>query len=273
MPVRSPRSAVSSAAPAGPRGARAPQKRAARRRPPEETRQLLLEAATRVFRHHHPDEVGLKEVAREAGVSHALITHYFGSFGGLVDAALELRVTVLREQILARLAQGGGLERPGDLLATLFEALEDPVHKRLWMWALATDRIAARDFFPLRQQGLRLVAEQIAASVAAATGVPAAALFPEAERTVLAGVAAAYGYAVGRQALVGALGKTPSRELDRGLQDSLGEMMRGHLLRHAETIGEDAGSGPAAAPRRPRAAAGEGRRAGRAGRAGRAREE
>lgn len=241
MPPRLPRSARPSAPPraAGPgravaRAGKAPERPVARRRPPEEARQLLLDAATRVFRHHHPDEVGLKEVAREAGVSHALITHYFGSFGGLVDAALERRVAMLREQILRGLAEGGGLERPGDLLATLFEALEDPVHKRLWMWAMATDRIAARDFFPLRQQGLRLVAERISSSVAAATGVDAAVIFPEAERTVLAGVSAAYGYTVGKQALLGALGKSPSRELDRAVQDSLGEMMRGHLLRYAE---------------------------------------
>jgi len=207
---------------------------AARRRPPEAARREILEAAMRVFRHHHPDEVGLKEVAREAGVSHALITHYFGSFGGLCDAALELRVVALRELMIARMSLAGGLDRPGELLATLFEALEDPVHKRLWMWALATERTSAHDFFPLRQQGLRLVAERVASSIAAATGAEATAILPETERTLLAGVAAAYGYTVGRQALVGALGKQPSRELDRALQDSLGEMMREHLLRHAE---------------------------------------
>lgn len=247
--MRSPRSAAPAAS-AKKRGGKASEKAAARRRPPEEARQLLLEAATRVFRHHHPEEVGLKEVAREAGVSHALITHYFGSFGGLVDAALESRVTVLREQILRRLAEPGAVERPGELLATLFEALEDPVHKRLWMWAMATDRLAARDFFPLRQQGLRLVAERIAASIAAAVGVETSAIYPEAERTVLAGVASAYGYSVGKHALVGALGKSPSRELDHAMQDSLGEMMRGHLLRYAETVKAKASKTAKAEPAR-----------------------
>lgn len=227
MPANAPR--PSSSAPA-----KGKAKAAARRRPPEAARREILEAAMRVFRHHHPDEVGLKEVAREAGVSHALITHYFGSFGGLCDAALELRVVALRELMIARIAAAGGLDNPGDLLATLFEALEDPVHKRLWMWALATERTSAHDFFPLRQQGLRLCAEQVATSIALATGAEASLLQPEVERTLLAGVAAAYGYTIGRQALVGALGKPPSRELDRALQNSLGEMMREHLLRHAE---------------------------------------
>ena len=103
------------------RGRREPRKR----RAPAEARQQIVEAAVRVFRHHHPDEVGLKEIAREAGVSHALITHYFGSYAGLLDAALESRVTALREHIAQRLSELG-IERPGELISTLFEALEDP---------------------------------------------------------------------------------------------------------------------------------------------------
>lgn len=189
-----------------------------------------------MFAAHHPDEVGLKEVAREAGVSHALITHYFGSFGGLVDAVLESRVVALRELMLGRISSAGGLDRPGELLGTLFEALADPVYKRLWMWALATERASSGDFFPLRHQGLRLISEQVATSVATTTGVAASALQPEVERTLLAGVAAAYGYTMGKQALVGALGKQPSRELDRALEESLGEMMREHVLRHAASL-------------------------------------
>jgi AcrR family transcriptional regulator len=238
MPARSSRGAASSGSGAraipGARGK--PRKPAQKRRPPEEARQALLEAALRVFRDHHPDEVGLKEVAREAGVSHALVTHYFGSFGGLVDAVLESRVVALREQMLGRLSAAGALERPGELLGTLFEALADPVYKRLWVWALATERAAAADFFPLRHQGLRLVVEQVTASVAATTGASASALQPEVERTLLAGVAAAYGYTMGKQALVGALGKPPSREMDRALEQSLGDMMREHVLRHAESL-------------------------------------
>jgi AcrR family transcriptional regulator len=180
-------SAASAASASGDRGK--PRRAAQKRREPQEARRQLLEAATRVFREHHPDAVGLKEVAREAGVSHALVTHYFGSFGGLVDAVLEGHVSALRERMLARMAVAGGLERPGELLATFFEGLEDPVHKRLWMWAVATERAAAGDFFPLRHQGMRLVCEQIAASICESTGADRAALLPEIERTLLAGVA------------------------------------------------------------------------------------
>src|SRR5260221_14507830 len=60
-----------------------------RRRTPEVARQELLDAAERVFTEFHPDQVGLKQVAREAGVSHALITHYFGTYGGVIERGPE----------------------------------------------------------------------------------------------------------------------------------------------------------------------------------------
>ena len=61
------------------------------RRSPDEARTLILDAADRVFAKKLPDAVGLKDVAREAGVSHALVTHYFGTYDGLVEATLERR--------------------------------------------------------------------------------------------------------------------------------------------------------------------------------------
>jgi AcrR family transcriptional regulator len=61
------------------------------RRTPEEARTLILDAADSVFREHLPDVVGLKDVARAAGVSHALVTHYFGTYAGLVAACSRRR--------------------------------------------------------------------------------------------------------------------------------------------------------------------------------------
>src|SRR5438128_1297088 len=93
-----PRRAAAAAAPPG-----------RRRRPPELARQEILDAAERVFARFQPDQVGLKEVAREAGVSHALITHYFGTYAGLVEAALERRNRATREAALARLREPSAL--------------------------------------------------------------------------------------------------------------------------------------------------------------------
>src|SRR5687768_3387856 len=87
-----------------------------RRRSPELARQEILDASERVFVDFQPDQVGLKEVAREAGVSHALITHYFGTFANMIEAVLERRVGGLRARILEKLRDTQGvLSRPGEL--------------------------------------------------------------------------------------------------------------------------------------------------------------
>src|SRR5687767_8513778 len=104
---------------------RADRKIERRRRSPEVARQELLDAAERVFSQSSPDEVGLKEVAREAGVSHALITHYFGTYAGLIEATLHRRLIALRETMVARLSEAEMLSRPEELLAILFRTFED----------------------------------------------------------------------------------------------------------------------------------------------------
>jgi AcrR family transcriptional regulator len=209
-----------------------------RRRTPDDARRELLAAAERVFAAHPPDAVGLKEIARAAGVSHALITHYFGTYGGLVDAVLARRLDALRDAVLARVQVAGALARPGELLAILFAALEDPVHKRLWIWSLAGERASAQDFLPLHHEGLRQLAVAIASAIGAEHGGHAERLLAAVEQTLLLGLAAAYGYAIGKPALVGALGRVPSPAFDRELQDTLGEMMREHLRRVAAGQGD-----------------------------------
>jgi AcrR family transcriptional regulator len=49
------------------------------RRPPEDRRADILAASQRVFAHASYDQIGMADVAREAGVSRALVNHYFGS--------------------------------------------------------------------------------------------------------------------------------------------------------------------------------------------------
>src|ERR1041384_1920978 len=121
-----------------------------RRRPsPELARQEILDAAERVLASVQPDQVGLKEVAREAGVSHALITHYFGTYAGLLEATLERRNRATREEALVRLREPDALSRPGELLELLFRMLQDPVHLRLMRWMLARERPAAGHAFAL----------------------------------------------------------------------------------------------------------------------------
>jgi TetR/AcrR family transcriptional regulator, repressor for neighboring sulfatase len=197
-----------------------------RRRAPELARVEILDAAERVFIEFQPDQVGLKDVARAAGVSHALITHYFGTYAGLIEAALERRIRTLRETMLSRLREAGALARPAELLTVLFRGLEDPVHLRLTKWLLASERPSAAHAFALRDHGLQLVAHQVAA-----------ALDPRAtpdqigtiEMALLAAVSAAYGYAIGKYALAGALGREPSIVLDEEVLKTLAAMVETYL--------------------------------------------
>ena len=77
---------------------RSPRKRV--RRNPEQARANILEAAIRVLSKQGPDAVGLKEVAAEAGVSHALVTHYFKTYETLVDATVQEAMLRLRTRLI-----------------------------------------------------------------------------------------------------------------------------------------------------------------------------
>lgn len=197
-----------------------------RRRSPELARQEILDAAERVFAASQPDQVGLKEVAGEAGVSHALITHYFGTYAGLLEATLERRLRKTRELVLARLREPEVLGRPDELLEILFRTLQDPVHLRLMRWMLASERPAASRALGLQDRGLAIIAEQVARSLAPE---PSRELLQHIEVTLLTAVSAAYGYALSKHALIAALGRQPSHELDDQVRETLAQMVLAHL--------------------------------------------
>ncbi len=199
---------------------------ARRRRSPEEARLEILDAADRVFVEFQPDQVGLKDVGREAGVSHALITHYFGTYAGLIEAALERRIRALRETMMEKLRQAGALSRPSELIGMLFSALEDPVHLRLMRWMLASERPSAAHAFGLQAQGLQVISLQVATALDPA---PSKAMIDKVELALLTAVSAAYGYALAKYALVGGLGRQASAELDAEVQRTLAAMVQAHL--------------------------------------------
>jgi AcrR family transcriptional regulator len=203
---------------------------ARRRRDPATARQELLDAAERVFAHHQPDRVGLKEVAREAGVSHALITHYFGTYAGLVEATLERRVRTLRERMMARLREAGALSRPAELLGMLFDQLEDPVHLRLMKWMVANERPGVH-LLALQEHGVQLIARQVAQAL---LPEPPPAMLATLELTLATAVAAAFGWALSKYAISGAIGRPVTPALQDGMRTTLAGMVRTYLR---ETIG------------------------------------
>lgn len=174
------------------------------RRSPEAARALLLSAAQKLLAHSGPDAVGLKDVAREAGVSHALVTHYFGTIDALVDAALEAHANEQRaglvERILAHPEDG-----PREWMQHYFDWVSRPITARLLAWALVTGRTKRDDFFSRRHRGARRVVE----AVIARTGGEGATTFSRAdlEFVVLLLLAAPHGYALGKTAFWSSLGK------------------------------------------------------------------
>jgi AcrR family transcriptional regulator len=194
------------------------------RRSPEEARAHILDAAERVFAEHLPDVVGLKDVAREAGVSHALVTHYFGTYTALVEAALQRRFERLRDRLMGDLA--ALFEGKPDVAAILAAyrrgiaaAAGDPVTARLATWAVLSGRAAADDFFSHRLQGLKLLADALAAR----SSLPREDL----EFCIVASFAMAITSQLGRQAIAGGLGV---RSID-GLEERTTEMIDAFLRR------------------------------------------
>ena len=138
-------------------------RRTGTRRAPAEARALILAGAERVFSKFMPDEVGLRDVAEETGVSHALLTHYFGTYNALVEATLDRRVEALRGVVLERLLGSSVGELP--LVPVLRSLMDDRLTMRLITWSILSGRARSPDFFVSRVQGLKLIVTAIEAGI------------------------------------------------------------------------------------------------------------
>jgi len=203
------------------------------RRDPEAARQLILAAAATVFSHQSPDIVGLKDVAREAGVSHALVTHYFGTYDALVDAVLERRIADVRERAITGLKTLGPGESPTSLIARLAPAMMDATTMRLIGWALLSGRLARDDFFPARARGLRQLADAIELYLVHSKQNPVPR--DEIEFALLTVIATTFGYSVGKAAFAVALGRTESEIDDDRFRQFLAELVHGALVEKKPT--------------------------------------
>jgi len=197
-----------------------PKKRA--RRSPEEARALILSAAERVFAKHLPDVVGLKDIAKEAGVSHALVTHYFGTYDALVEATLEKRFHAVRATLLPSLLHLIAAEADVASMLTLHrrairEAAADPTTVRLAAWAVLSRRLEADDFFPHRMQGLKLIADAIEGRSKVSR--------EDLEFVLVASFALSVVWTFGKRAFAGSLGRKPSAALDEGFEERATRMI------------------------------------------------
>jgi AcrR family transcriptional regulator len=113
------------------------------RRAPEDARVHILDAADAVFARELPDAVGLRDIAEEAGVSHGLVTHYFGTYDGVIAAAIDRRLARAQETAFARLAQLTFAADEIPLLGVLTDLLADRTLTRLVVWSFLTGRDSA----------------------------------------------------------------------------------------------------------------------------------
>ena len=131
------------------------------------------------------------------------------------------RIRLLRETALAKLAAADGISDASALVDVLFTALQDPLYVRLSLWALASEHPQGSDFFPFREQGMRIFAEALAARIL--HDRPALAPGPLRDRVEQALVLAnsvAFGYTIGREAWMGALGASEPRPRRRSTPGS-----------------------------------------------------
>jgi TetR/AcrR family transcriptional regulator, repressor for neighboring sulfatase len=200
------------------------------RRNPEEARELILDAADRVFATKLPDVAGLKDVAKAAGVTHGLVTHYFGTYDALVEATLERRFHKLRAHLLPTMVRLVGEEADARKMLdahrrAVTEVVSDPAMVRLGIWAVLSGRANAGDFFPHRMQGLKLLADALAARSKARR--------EDIEVALVTTFALAVVWKAAAPAIAGAMGKTPSKGLDAWFEARTADMLDAYLDRSA----------------------------------------
>ena len=175
-------------------------------------------AAKSLLAAHGPDAVGLKDVAREAGVSHALVSHYFGTYGALVEAVMASHQQATRADLFARMAASPD-EGPEGWIEHAFLAIAHPLYGRLAAWAVLSGRLDSEGFFARREQGLRLVVDVLEQRLAGAVSRE------RLERLVLVVLTSAIGYSMGRTAMWGALGKDATKDRDAAFRAELGALI------------------------------------------------
>ncbi|MEZ4452293.1 MAG: helix-turn-helix domain-containing protein [Nannocystaceae bacterium] len=193
--------------------------RTRRRRRPEEAREAILSAADRLLVAHGPEAVGLAAVAREVGVSHGLVTHYFGTFAGLVREVFVRRnrvaaATVLEQVIVARERQD-----LDDLARYVIDFVTDEVRARLFLWLRFNDPGGT---FGQGANLLRALVDAIERELPLLGERDRPRISREAlEDVVLLTLAAGHGYAIGKRPWLRALGREDEAAADEAFRRAL----------------------------------------------------
>lgn len=177
--------------------------RTRRRRTPQQARDEILDAATELIARNGPDGVGLRQVADSVGVTHGLVTHYFGTYAALVRAVLRRETERAREQVRAQLRADQGLPKANAMTEVLTKTLADERHVRLFAWSQLHPE------GPSTSPGLTELVDAMQAGIQAAVPAPQAPSRERIEVVVLLALSATYGYTLGRQTWLTGLGHDP----------------------------------------------------------------
>lgn len=104
----------------------------------DERRDLLLERATRLFAEHGYERLSMAQLAREAGISKALLYHYFPSKRRLFEAALADGAEELRRRV-----EPDPGRPPAEQLATTLDAFLRWVQERPAAYATLVESAGA----------------------------------------------------------------------------------------------------------------------------------
>lgn len=205
-----------------------------KRRSPEDAKTHLLDAAERVFLERSPDSVGLRDIAGEAGVSHGLITHYFKTYEGLVEAVFNRRTAQTAQRVVQRFAEMGSTPSAEEIVQLMLSIVSEPVHLRLVAWSMLTGRALQPDFIAGRQHGLEPIADAIhsaALSEAKRRGARAPSR-DDVDYALLLAVGAAYGWGLGKPVFLAALGRKITPRSDQEVMSRLATMVRALIAPH-----------------------------------------
>jgi AcrR family transcriptional regulator len=193
------------------------------RRNPEQARANILDAAIRVLSAQGPDAVGLKEVAAEAGVSHALVTHYFKTYESLVEATVVEAMAHLRTRLIDAM-----LEAPNPTPETMVQLYLDnalqPWYGRLVSWALLSNHAVATRAAAQIMPEMKLLAAATEKMMAGRLDPPPSRA--QVEALIVAVWSLAVGYIAGNPFFWRALGRAPGPRRDRDLREAVGALTR-----------------------------------------------
>ena len=196
------------------------------RRTPEEARALILAATQELIVERGPDRLGLVTIAERAGVSHSLISHYFGSIDNLLETALTQNIDERRRELiemLPTLAESG----PEGFIEHFFERAGDPLFSRLTIWSILSGRISAADFGPAALGSGKLFADALQAHFRDKTGGEVSR--ESLDAIILLTMCTGIGYSLAGDAFWRGLGRERTDELDRTFRKVLSRMIKSEL--------------------------------------------